>query len=1164
MENKINLLSLLDGYQPYEGVIKNLSKTPMSVAGVVDSAQPQLIAAVANKTKGNTLVVTYSDMEARALAEDIRLYYDNTVIFPSKDYVFYNIESMGRANDNARLSVLDKITGGNNTIVVASMDALMTYTADRAVFEKNIMSFSVGDEADLASLADSLTAMGYSREDMIEGPGQFAVRGGIVDIYSPNCDGPVRIEFWGDEVDSIRRFDTDSQRTIGNIDDVRIIPVVEALYSVKRREEIILELERRVRSAQRRKIDMSDYISVLNTDIEMFRERHHFPAVDKYVSLIYGRIPTLLDYFDTSDTAFVIDPKRISERIKTFTWERNEVITELKNKGIIENAKVDFYRSGAEVIADLSVMRLIALEMLSHTKNDFSFRHLEGFSTKTTVSFHGKIEYLYEDMEKWQAADYTIIVLAATRGRAENLNGVFNERGIKCRICENGEFSRGETVIIRGSQANGFEYPEMKVVLVSEREIFESKSSRERRRQENTDRIRSYTDISPGDYVVHVSHGIGEYKGTQKITVDGISKDYLKIQYKGTDVLYVPVDQLNLLYKYSGGDSEKTVKVNKLGTQEWTRTKARVKASTDELAKELIKLYAQRAEVKGYAFSEDTPWQRDFEDNFRFSETQDQLRSIEEVKADMEKSQPMDRLLCGDVGFGKTEVALRAAFKAVCDSKQVAYLCPTTVLAMQHYETFASRMSEFPVKVEMLSRFRTAKQQSEILKQLKDGRIDIIIGTHRLLSKDVKFRDLGLLVIDEEQRFGVMHKERLKELKTNIDVLTMTATPIPRTLHMAMTSVRDMSVLSKPPQNRYPVQTYVFEFNELVIMDAIRNELARGGQVFYLYNRVQGIYRKAEWIKEHFPDAEVAVGHGKMNEHQLEDIMYDMASGTTQILVCTTIIETGLDIPNANTIIIENADRMGLAQLYQLRGRVGRSNRAAYAYLTYQRDKVLSPISQKRLSAIREFTEFGSGFKIAMRDLEIRGAGNILGSEQHGHMDNVGYDMYCRILQESINEAKGVKDSSVVNVSVDININAYIPESYITSANQRIDMYKKIAAIETEEDEFEIRDELIDRYGEPPSSVLNIIAVAAVKPAAREVGCIEITQRGRVMTLTFMENKLTPEIIFGLDKKYPKRIKVVSSDTPAIRINMPDRVKNALNFVNELLNLIKVLQNPKK
>lgn len=1156
----MNLINLLDGYRPYEGIIKNLDNTPISLSGVAETAQAQLIGAIAAKAKGNTLVVTYSDMESRNLLSDLRLYTDNAVLFPSKEYVFYNIESMNRANENARLCVLDKIIN-TNAVVVASVDALMSYTADKKLFIKNTISLKPGDECEIGDLSQRLVEMGYKREEMIEGIGQFSVRGGICDIFPPGYQNPVRLEFWGDEVDSVRSFDADTQRTLENIDFVRIVPVTEALYSEKRRDEIILELSRRLKSAKRKGNDA--YINTLESDIEQFREKLDFPSVDKYISLIYGYIPSVLDYFDKDTLAFVIDPKRVLERMKTFIWEREETVAELKIKGII-GEKAQLYKSQQEIVAGLSALRLLAFEMLSHTKNEFSFKHLESIVSKTTVSFHGKLEYLYEDLRRWHENDYTVVVLAVTDSRAKNLEGVFRERGIDVRISSDGTFNKGETVIIRGNSSGGFEYPELKFVLVSEQEIFKNEASRTKRRKENSNRIKSYNEISVGDYVVHAAHGIGEYCGIQKMTVDGVSKDYLKLQYKGSDVLYVPVDQLSLLYKYSSGTDEKTVKLNKLGTQEWTRQKQKVKASTDELAKELIKLYAEREEVVGHAFGEDTPWQREFEDTFRYSETTDQLRSIEEVKADMEKSAPMDRLLCGDVGFGKTEVALRAAFKAVCDSKQVAYLCPTTILAMQHYETFRSRMADFPVTVEMLSRFRTPKQQTEIIKKLKDGRIDVIIGTHRLLSDDVKFKDLGLLIIDEEQRFGVAHKEKIKKLKTNIDVLTMTATPIPRTLHMAMTSVRDMSVLTEPPGSRYPVQTYVLEHNEDVVCDAIAKELSRGGQVFYLYNRVQGIYHKAEWIKDKFPDAKVSVGHGKMTETELEDIMYDMVNGTTDILVCTTIIETGLDIPNANTMIIENADKMGLAQLYQLRGRVGRSNRMAYAYLTYKKDKVLSSVSQKRLSAIREFTEFGSGFKIAMRDLEIRGAGNILGSQQHGHMDNVGYDMYCKILSESINEAKGIKSPEVEDVTVDISVNAYIPESYISSSEQRINMYKKISAIETEEDESEISDELIDRYGDMPKPVINIIAVASLKIPAREVGCTEIAQRRGQLTLKFRNDCLTPDVVFGLDGKLRGRVKVISSDVPSIQIKLTERDGNILEFVKKLLNLIKELQNETK
>ena len=1157
----MNLINLLDGYRPYESIINNLDNTPISVSGVAKTSEAQLISAISAKTDGDTLIIAYRDAEARNILSDLRLYTDKAVLFPSKEYVFYNIESMSRANENARLSVLDKIINGG-AVVVTSVDAIMSYTADKEQFEKHTITFSEGDECEPSLLSEQLVKMGYKREEITEGVGQFSIRGGICDIFPTGYQNPVRLELWGNEIDSIRSFDADSQRTLENIDSVRIVPVTEALYSQKRCDEIILELTRRLKS-EKRKGD-TEYAKTLESDIEQFREKHTFPSVDKYISLIYGYIPTVLDYFAKDTMCFVIDPKRVTERMKSFMWEREEMLAQMKLKGIVGDTLPELYKTQQEIVSGLSGMRLIAFEMLSHTRNEFSFKHLENIVSKTTVSFHGKLDYLYEDLRRWHDNDYTVAVLAVTENRAKNLRGLFCEHGIDARISEDGSFKRGETVIIKGNSSGGFEYPELRFVLVSEQEIFKTEASRTKQSKENANRIKSYNEISVGDYVVHAAHGIGEYCGIQKLTVGGVSRDYLKLQYKGSDVLYVPVDQLALLYKYSGKTDERVVKLNKLGAQDWTRQKQRVKKSTDKLAKELIRLYAEREEITGHSFAEDTPWQREFEDTFGYSETADQLRSIEEVKADMEKPVPMDRLLCGDVGFGKTEVALRAAFKAVCDSKQAVYLCPTTILAMQHYETFRSRMADFPITVEMLSRFRTPKQQTEIIKKLRDGRIDIVIGTHRLLSDDVKFKDLGLLIIDEEQRFGVAHKEKIKGLKASVDVLTMTATPIPRTLHMAMTSVRDMSVLTEPPGNRYPVQTYVLEHNEDVVCDAIAKELSRGGQVFYLYNRVQGIYHKAEWVKDKFPDARVAVGHGKLSESELENIMYDMVSGETDILVCTTIIETGLDIPNANTMIIENADRMGLAQLYQLRGRVGRSNRMAYAYLTYKRDKVLTETSQKRLSAIREFTEFGSGFKLAMRDLEIRGAGNILGSEQHGHMDNVGYDMYCKILGESINEAMGIKAHEAEGVAMDINVNAYIPESYIASQEQRIDMYKKISAMETEEDELEISDELIDRYGNMPKPVINIIAVAALKIPARDVGCTEITQGRGQLKLKFRQDSLTPDAVFGLDTHLHGRVKVISSELPSICIALTERDVNILEFVKKLLILIKELQIEKK
>ncbi|HIT85330.1 MAG TPA: transcription-repair coupling factor [Candidatus Ornithomonoglobus intestinigallinarum] len=1158
----MKLNDILYDYGKYAELREAVKSSPVSVSGVEESARAQLIFSLFEEQEKNALIVCYSDMEARALADDLAFYTDSVQFFPSKEYIFYNIETSGRTSQNERLAALYGIVSGK-CITVASLDALLQYTIPKPELEEASIRFELGKRFDIDRLCEELIVMGYSREELVEGEGQFALRGGILDVFSPNCGNPLRIEFFDDETDSIRLFDRVSQRSLDKTDSADIIPVREAVITDERRGSLAAEIKSRIEKAKKRG-GCEYYIETASAELESLEENRYFPSLDKYVSLIYGgNIPSLLDYFGGGSLIFVIDPKRICDRGKTFEWEKGEIVSELKEKNVIGPEKDSFFVSYGDALNKMLGNRVVSLETLTHTSNDFKYKSLISFTTKTTVSFHGKMDYLFDDVKKWQENGYTVVILAATRGRGENLAGVLTERGMKARFLGDGrEFKKGETVIIRGRIKKGFEYPDIKFVLVSDNEIFEQRRSRRKRKDDNAARIRSYNDISPGDYVVHSAHGIGEYKGTQKMNVGGVLKDYLKIQYRGTDCLYVPVDQMDQLYKYIGNSADKQVKLNRLGGNEWNKTKAKVRASTDELAKKLIALYAEREKLRGFAFSHDTPWQKEFEDTFPYQETEDQLRSIEEVKSDMEKPKPMDRLLCGDVGFGKTEIALRAAFKAVNDSKQVAYLCPTTVLAMQHYETFLKRMDGFPIKIEMLSRFRTASQQQKILKQLRTGEADIVIGTHRLLSKDVKFKDLGLLVIDEEQRFGVAHKERLKEIKKNVDVLTMTATPIPRTLHMAMTSVRDMSVLTEPPENRYPVQTYVLEDNPAVILDAVRNELSRGGQVFYLYNRVQGIHRKAAWLQAQFPDKTVSVGHGKMREDELEEIMFRMAEGDTDILVCTTIIETGLDIPNANTIIIENADKMGLAQLYQLRGRVGRSNRAAYAYLTYRRDSILSEVASKRLRAVKEFTEFGSGFKIAMRDLEIRGAGNLLGPEQHGHMDSVGYDMYCKLLSESISSAKGEKPAEERNVSIDIEINAYLPESYIPSPNQRIDMYKKIAAIENEDDRFQTEDELIDRYGDIPRAVQNIIEVASLKIKAKEAGITEIVQHGTQLTLRFADGYLTPEIIMALDKAYPMSIRVMSQTDPAVSVKL--KAQNILEIVNDLLNIITSLDRAEK
>ncbi len=1152
MENFMNFKNLLSEYREYSDFCAALKKgeTPISAAGVVQSAMPHFIFETAENKK--TLVITYSDAEAKQLVHDMKLYTDRVFLFPSKEYVFFSTDARNRHDEYERLKALANIKNGG--IAVASIESALQYTIPRATLDEYMLTLSFDDEYDLDEFSERLVKMGYVREEEVSGKGQFALRGGILDIFSPQCENPVRVEFFDTQIDSMREFDSDTQRSIENIDECTILPCRELIGYDKD-----ALLERLFKEKERlKKTDFTVASESIEADIEILENNGEISSDCRYIGIIFENIPTVADYFDSESLIFLLEPKRIAERAKTVSWARGEIIEDLSVKGLVLPGYTKLWVEYSELALRLQNLPLISLNSLTHSAVDYTYKSIFNFDTKTTVSLHGKMEYLYDDLAVRQKRGETVAVLASNKSRGENLAGTLSEKGIKCRYIDGDvSFEKGEIVIIKGDAGKGFEYPDINFILISDREIFDSNSKKTRRRMENTARIKSYTDISVGDYVVHKSHGIGEYKGIKKMTVGGITKDYLHIAYRGTDSLYVPAEQLDMLYKYSGA-SEVKVKLNKLGGSEWSKTKQRVRAATGEMAKQLVALYAARANAKGHAFSSDTPWQRDFEDTFQYQETEDQLRSIEEVKRDMESERPMDRLLCGDVGYGKTEIALRAAFKAVMDSKQVAYLCPTTVLAMQQYETFSKRMRDFPVKVEMLSRFRTKSEQSAILKKLKTGEIDIIIGTHRILQKDLEFKDLGFLIIDEEQRFGVAHKERLKELKKNVDVLSMTATPIPRTLHMAMVSVRDMSVLETPPENRSPVSTYVLEFNPSVLTDAMKKEISRGGQVFYLYNRVQGIYRVAEWIKAQIPEAEVAVGHGKMNEDELEDIMYNMVNGKTDILVCTTIIETGLDIPNANTIIIENADKMGLSQLYQLRGRVGRSTRSAYAYLTYKRDKILSEVAEKRLGAIREFTEFGSGFKIAMRDLEIRGAGDMLGAEQHGHIDSVGYDMYCKILAESINEMQGESVGERVETVVDIKVDAFIPERYIKSNNVRIDTYKRIAAVENEEDAAELTDELIDRFGDIPLSAQNLIEIAYIKALANNIGIYDITQNGETAIMQFADGKFDPDFVPFIIQNHAKDVVISASEKPVIKYkcgtgkNMLSNIKFLLQQLNEL------------
>ena len=1122
-----------------------LTNPPVSTAGIVESALSHFI--ISTYDGGGALVVMYSDDEAKSLYNDLKFFCDKVMYFPSREYVYYNIDALGHFLEQRRIRTLHSI---KDSIVVTSLEACLDYTIPPKVLEENTLLIKSQEVYDLEKLSQKLVEMGYTRGDIVEGCGQFSVRGGIIDIFSPSEDFPYRIEFFDDEVDSVRMFDYVSQRTMNSLDEAVILPCREAILTKEKRIEIAEKLSQKIKELKKKK-NYSELCESIAEDSEAIMSDREFSAIDKYASLVYDGIYTLLDYFDDSKMIFIHEPKRLAERAKTIEWELGEKISDLSEKGIFVFGEKELMLSFEDFCTKAGGMKHISVNSLNHSAISYKYKSIFDFNSRTTVSLHGKIDYLFDDLENWQKKGTTVIILASNRSRGENITGILNDRGIIAEfVNDSREFKKGKISVMCGEIKKGFEYPDLNFVLISEQEIFDTEKKKQKRKIENTKRLKSYNEINVGDYVVHQTHGIGKYVGMQRMTVNGVGKDYLKIQYHGTDCLYIPVDQLDMLYKYIG-NTDKELKLNKLNSSEWNRTKAKVKKSTEDIAKQLVALYAERMKTKGFAYPADGPWQRDFEDTFTFEETDDQLRSIEEVKGDMESEKPMDRLLCGDVGYGKTEVAIRAAFKAAVNSKQVAYLCPTTVLAMQHYDTFKKRMGEFAIKVEMLSRFRTPTQQKKILKGLKNGSIDVVIGTHKLLQNDVEFKDLGLLIIDEEQRFGVKAKEKLKELKKNIDVLSMTATPIPRTLHMSMINIRDMSVLETPPENRYPVQTYVMEYNEAVIMDAIKKEVSRGGQVFYLHNRVNDIYAVANKIAQKLPNVTVSVGHGQMKEEELEDIMYDMVNGKTDVLVCTTIIETGLDIPNANTMIIDNADKMGLAQLYQLRGRVGRSNRSAYAYLTYRSDMVLSDVAQKRLQAIKEFTEFGSGFKIAMRDLEIRGAGSLLGSQQHGHMDDVGYDMYCKILKESIDTVCNNPVKEELITSVDFNVDAFIPERYIRNHNQRIDVYKKIAAILEEDDVSEICDELIDRYGEPPKQVLNLIEIAYIKALANSTGIVDINAKRTTVNFKFADGKITPEVAIALISEFPKKITLSTSKEPTIiyQNTEPEKLFSNIKFV---------------
>lgn len=1178
------LIDPLFELKEYSIILEDIKRgMPVTITGPSESQKAHLAYALCNHLGKKGVCIAYNEIQARKMYEDFSCFFGKgAVLFTSREIMLHDVDAKSYDSVYERIEALYRIERGDYSFIVTSAEALCQKLIERELFVGSILKFSVGDRIDLENTIQKLISIGYERETTVEGKSQFAVRGGIIDIFPVNSDSAVRIELFDDEIDSIRSFDLLTQRSIENVKDVTVLPAREVIYPYERRDCILQKISREleeqikgVKNLHRDKVtavsgakDSKSYIEKLQErikfDIERFQQEYYFAGMDRYIPYIIENPFSIIDYIDSDNLIFVDEPVRFEKRIEGFLEESREMCKALFEKGQLLGGSIELFFDYAKLSGKLNNRKnLLYLSTLSADQRQSDNR--KTITSKLLNSYQGHLDLLIDDIRHWKEKRSRVVILSGTKVRGEMLTEALGDRNIEAVFLEepNRDVEPGEVIITHGTLHTGFEYPDIGFVVISGKELFgqDKKTRRIKPNKNKGQKINVFTDLNVGDYVVHRLHGIGKYIGIEQLVVENVKKDYLKIQYQEGDFLYVPTNQMDLIQKYIGSEG-KTPRLSKLGGTDWVKTRAKTKEALMELAGELIKLYAEREAARGYSFSKDTVWQKQFEDLFPYQETEDQLRCIEEIKADMESSKPMDRLLCGDVGFGKTEVAIRAMFKAVMDGKQVAYLVPTTVLAQQHYNNFKERMKDFPVTVEMISRFRTKAEQNKILKDVKAGVVDIIVGTHRLLQKDVVFKDLGLLVIDEEQRFGVKHKERIKKIKSNVDVLTLTATPIPRTLHMSLTGIRDISTIEDPPEERYPVQTYVMEYNPEVIKDAINREISRGGQVFYLYNRVRSIDMKAITVNNLVPDARVGIAHGQMSETELENVMFRFINGEYDVLVCTTIIESGLDMPNVNTIIVENADAMGLAQLYQLRGRVGRSNRLAYAYITYKKDKVLSEIAEKRLQAIKEFTEFGSGFKIAMRDLQIRGAGNLLGPQQHGHIDSVGYDMYCRLLAEAVNELRGIPVSdSDLEISIDINISAYIDDMYIEDENQKIEIYKKIASINNEQDVLDVEDELMDRYGEIPQSVRNLLDIALIKSLAGACGFLSIQEKNDTVIFQYAENRnINLEALGRLMDKYKRKLLFTASSKPYItykiagikRSELLDNIKILLQDINKL------------
>ena len=1111
-------------------------EVPVCVTGLSAIHKAQLALTLSQRNTPPILLLTATDADAIKLCADINAMAGSTVSmhFPAKELLFLQAESKSAEYEHERLQVLSAVTNKAIRIVAASVEAALQPTIPPEILRTSHVMLESGGVVNLEELTAHLISAGYSRCENVEGKGQFAIRGSIVDIFPVQAASPVRMELWGDDIDILTLFDPETQRRTEEIERITISPASEILYDPQELIEKIKEFSGKLRS--KRTAQIREH---LEHDIARLEGGLQLANIDKYYSLLYQHT-TLTDY--VTGPVLLCEYSDIHRHAQTLHAQRREDLEVLYEDGVLCKGLDGNVMDFPSLQAILESRNCAYLSQFLQSSERIPFRRIISIEALQNATWGGEIRQLLEDLQEYTTQGYRVMLAVGSEKTLPIICNDLQESGIRCSIAKPDDDCRPGTVLITArSISAGFAYPDNKTALIVQTKLHAAR--RKKPRHKAGLEIRTLEDLHVGDLVVHAMHGVGRFLGINKIEMEGIAKDYITIQYAGTEKLYVPVTQLDLVSKYIGAQDENSVKLNRLSSPQWQKTCSNVRKAVRDMAEELMKLYAKRENSEGYAFFPDDELQRSFEERFPYPETDDQLQSIQEIKSDMERPRPMDRLLCGDVGFGKTEVAFRAAMKCVLSNRQCAILAPTTVLALQHYRTAVQRFDRMPVRVEMLSRFRTAKEQRKILEDLEKGKIDIIIGTHRIIQKDVKFHALGLAIIDEEQRFGVAHKEKFKEIFAGIDVLTLSATPIPRTLNMALSGIRDMSVLADPPQDRYPVQTYVTEYQQGVVMQAIARELKRGGQVYYIHNRIDTIIHRASKLQQMFPDARIAVAHGKLTEDEMSEIWRQVVDGEIDILVCTTIIETGVDVANANTLIIDDSDRLGLSQLYQLRGRVGRSNRRAYAYFMFQRDKVLTEVAAKRLEAMREFTQFGSGFRIAMRDLEIRGAGSILGGMQHGHMETVGYDMYMQMLNEALAEVKGEKVKKAAACTVDIQIEAYIPEEYIESSSSRIDMYRKIATVRDETDESELIDEIIDRYGEPPKAIIGLIKVSLLRNTAASMGITEITQRNG--SLQFFIQSPEPEQIAALSAKYGRRILFSCLEKPFIGVKLLPNQKPA-------------------